>query len=246
MIGLPPVNTFVLQRTPYRESSQLLRLLNTQFGHTTVIYRGSEAVYLYQPYHVDWSGRPESPQMRSMEVAGKVLRLPGAASYLALYLNELCGLLLPRGVPAEALVGTYYATLKGLQAGEPAEPLLRFFELRLLAHLGFALELNTDTHGDRLRPEFYYRFDGINQFMPVAAGDASNSDVLAGATLQAIARHEFADPLTLTAAKRLLRQALQYHLGTQTLQSRELFRKLAVAGRREVPTQQDGNKGEAL
>ncbi|MEX1058235.1 MAG: hypothetical protein WED11_10920, partial [Natronospirillum sp.] len=113
MIGLPPANTFVLQRTPYRENSYLLRLLTVHQGQITALYRGTEAAYLYQPYNAELSGSRsgEWHTVRHLEVAGPVLRLSGHYSYLALYLNELCGRLLPRLVPTEDLFGTYYATL---------------------------------------------------------------------------------------------------------------------------------------
>lgn len=245
MIGLPAANSFVLQRTPYRENSQLLRLLTTDYGQVTVIYRATEPVYLYQPYHVVWSGRPESPVLRSIEVAGKVLRLQGETTYLALYLNELTGVLLPRGVPAESLVGSYYATLKGLQMDEPAEPLLRFFELRLLAQLGFGLDLQVDTLGEALQSDRSYCFDGVNRFVPLnsgravaMAGDATTTSV-SGASLLAMARHDFSVDQTCVDAKRVLRQALQYHLGDRKLQSRQLFGHWTPAGANQNSTGQD-------
>ncbi len=217
MIGLPPVNAFVLQRTPYREESWLLRLFTADRGQVTVHFRGSDPVYLYQPYHVELQGSGDWQACRSLEMAGPLLRLRGHHAYLALYLNELCGRLLPRWVSAEALFGTYYATLKSLQADEPAEPLLRFFERQLLAQLGFAIDFAEDTNGQAVDPAACYRFDGCNRFVSDPAGP------IPGHQLAAMARNRYDDPAVGRVAKRVFRQALERQLGPRPLESRALF-----------------------
>lgn len=221
MIGLPPVNAFVLQRTPYREDSWLLRLFTSDRGQITAHYRGRDAVYLYQPYHAELQGRDDWQRCQQLEIAGPVLRLTGQRAYLALYLNELCGRLLPRWVNAESLFGTYYATLKGLQAGTPAEPLLRYFERRLLEQLGFGVDFREDVAGEPLHAARRYRFDGCNRF--VAADDGE----LEGQLLLALQNNHLDQPAVAVLAKHLFRQALSYHLGEQNLVSRELFRTRA-------------------
>lgn len=217
MIGLPPVNAFVLQRTPYREDSWLLRLFTADRGQVTVHYRGGDPVYLYQPYHVEVQGSGDWLSCRGLEMAGPLLRLSGHHAYLALYLNELCGRLLPRWVNAEGLFGTYYATLKSLQAGEPAEPLLRFFERQLLAQLGYAIDFFEDTSGLVVDPGARYRFDGCNRFV------ADPNGLLSGHLLAAMARNRYDDPDVARAAKRIYRQALEHQLDHKPLASRALF-----------------------
>lgn len=218
MIGLPPVNAFVLQRTPYREESWLLRLLTAEQGQVTAHFRGSDPVYLYQPYHAELQGRDDWQYCRYLEMAGPLLRLQGREAYLALYINELCGRLVPRWVNAEDLFGTYYATLKALQAGEPAEPLLRYFERRLLAQLGFAVDFAEDTNGDPVEAGRHYRFDGHNRFICSPQGPFS------GQCLHRIDQNNYDDPEVRRVAKTVFRQALNTHLGEQTLSSRNLFR----------------------
>lgn len=221
MIGLPPTNAFVLQRTPYREESWLLRLLTAEQGQVTAHFRGSDPVYLYQPYHAELQGRNDWQQCRHLEMAGPLLRLQGRAAYLALYINELCGRLVPRWVNAEDLFGTYYATLKALQAGEPAEPLLRYFERRLLAQLGFAVDFAEDTDGEPIQADRYYRFDGHNRFI------CSTEGPLPGQCLLGIDRNHYDDREVRRVAKAVFRQALNAQLGEQALSSRDLFRLAA-------------------
>lgn len=224
MIGLPPVNTFVLQRTPYRENSLLLRLLTPDLGQITALYRGRDAAYLYQPYHSELSGSSASDwrTLNHLELAGSVLRLTGRHSYLALYLNELCGRLLPRQVATNDLFGTYYATLKALQAGEDPEPALRYFERRLLMHLGFGVDFSSDTQGQPVVMGGHYRFDGVNAFVPVSGAEPG---ALPGAALSAIDINDYTTPAARKAAKLVFRQALRHHLGEVPLRSRALFRR---------------------
>lgn len=228
MIGLPPVNAFVLQRTPYREHSLLLRLLTVEQGQVTALYRGNDAPYLYQPYHAELSGTAASDwrTLNHLELAGPVLRLTGRYSYLALYLNELCGRLLPRQVATEDLFGTYYATLKSLQAGAEPEPALRYFERRLLMHLGFGVDFTQDTQGQPVRADRHYQFDGVNAFSAVA--DLA-SGALPGAALLAVDTNDYTAPAARKAAKWVFRQALQHHLGAVPLRSRALFQRPETA-----------------
>lgn len=224
MIGLPPVNAFVLHRTPYRESSSLVRLFVPSHGQIVATSRVNDALHLYQPYHIEWQASGDWATIRSVDLAGKVLRLKGQSLYLALYLNELLGILLPRWVPAEALFGTYYATLRRMEAGESAEPLLRFFERRLLEQLGFGIEFTCDQDGERLLPEQYYRFDDQNGFVP-SVGDAT-PDMFSGADLALIAQNDYSMASTRRAAKQLFRRALALQLGDRALLSRRYWQPL--------------------
>ncbi|WLD57445.1 DNA repair protein RecO [Salinispirillum sp. LH 10-3-1] len=224
MIGLPPVNAFVLHRTPYRESSSLVRLFVPGQGQLVATWRGTAALHLYQPYHIDWQASGDWVTIRSVDLAGKVLRLKGQALYLALYLNELLGVLLPRWVPAEALFGTYYATLRRLESGESAEPLLRFFERRLLEQLGFGIDFERDRAGELLQPERHYRFDDQNAFLQ----DPSSIvvDGFHGQDLIHIAHNDYGSPSTRRAAKQLFRRALALQLGERELLSRRFLQPL--------------------
>lgn len=222
MIGLPPVNAFVLHRTPYRENSTLVRLFVPSHGQLVATWRGQGAIYLYQPYHIDWQASGDWVTVRSVEFAGKVLRLRGQALYMALYLNELLGLLLPRWVPAESLFGTYYATLQRLAAGEEAEPLLRFFERRLLEQLGFGIDFERDHQGAPIQPASPYRFDEQNAF--VLSRETATSQHWLGQHLLAIAQNDYREATTRRCAKAVFRRALALQLGERELLSRRLLR----------------------
>lgn len=114
-----------------------------------------------------------------------------------------------------------------------SESVLRLFEKRLLAEIGFGLVLDRDI-GDnspvvadavydyvldrgpvRINPERYARGQGVR---------------IHGASLMALAHESLDDSATLRDAKVLMRAALARHLGDKPLRSRELFRRPAAVG----------------
>ena len=96
-----------------------------------------------------------------------------------------------------------------------------------LGLLGYALNLDHDSRNDNeISPEQSYEYR-IEQG-PVAVEDRDGPMVFSGHELRAIARFEFSDPLILSAAGRLLRQVIAWHLDGKELQSRKVLREIRV------------------
>lgn len=221
MIGLAEANAFVLQRQPYREQSWLLRLLTAHEGQLHVISRSAEGVHLYQPYHVELKGRAQGWSLQDMFLAGKVLRIHGSGSYVALYLNELCARLLPHEVPMPQLFGSYFAVLKALTLDVSVGPQLRFFESQLLLELGVGI--NTEFAADHLpiAASACYRFNVTSGFALAVHGPYR------GEWIAALARHEYGQHEVMKMATEVYRQALQAQLAGRPLHSLPL---LTMAG----------------
>ena len=104
--------------------------------------------------------------------------------------------------------------------------LLRQFELRLLAELGYAINLEEDCKSHQLiTADCKYRFMpdvGFEQCIESKSNDSSSREYQ-GAHLIALREMKLTDPGAARAAKRLLRQALTSHLGEKPLHSRNLF-----------------------
>ncbi|MNH32571.1 DNA repair protein RecO [compost metagenome] len=142
--------------------------------------------------------------------------------FSGLYLNELLIRLLPAEDPQPVLFAHYAATLQALAAGRPLEPLLRAFEWRVLDELGYAFALDQDVNGEPLVMDGLYRLQvdaGLERVYLLQPG------LFRGEALAAMAEADWNVPGALSAAKRLMRQALAVHLGGRPLVSRELFRK---------------------
>ncbi|WP_183140282.1 DNA repair protein RecO, partial [Pseudomonas syringae] len=137
-------------------------------------------------------------------------------------LNELLIPLLPAEDPHPAVFEHYAATLLALALGRPLEPLLRSFEWRLLDDLGYGFAMDADINGEPLAVDGMYRLQvdaGLERVYLLQPG------LFQGAELLAMSDADWSVPGALSAAKRLMRQALAVHLGGRPLVSRELFRK---------------------
>jgi DNA repair protein RecO (recombination protein O) len=157
-----------------------------------------------------------------MEGAGIAAWLEGEALFSGLYLNELLIRLLPAEDPHPGVFEHYAATLSALAEGRALEPLLRSFEWRLLDDLGYGFALDADVNGEPLAADGMYRLQvdaGLERVYLLQPG------LFQGAELLAMAEADWTAPGALSAAKRLMRQALAVHLGGKPLVSRELFRK---------------------
>jgi len=157
--------------------------------------------------------------------------LPGGAALLCgFYLNELLLKLLPREDPHAALWSEYEAALNALAShGGPAEQaaVLRRFELKLLAELGYALPLTHETStGEPIDPaeRYHYAFDrGPRRFI---AEPNARWPVVRGETLLALASASYPDARTATEAKRLMRSVLDHYLEERRIFSRRVVQDL--------------------
>jgi DNA repair protein RecO (recombination protein O) len=211
-----PQPAYVLHSRAYRENSALVDFLTPQ-GRLRAVLRSArgKAGTLARPFvplEVEFRGRGELKNVGRMESAGVSTWLSGEALFSGLYLNELL----------IRLFDHYAATLLALAEGRPLEPLLRSFEWRLLDDLGYGFSLTGDIHDQPIAPDGLYRLQvdaGLERVYLLQPG------LFNGAELLAMAEADWSAPGALSAAKRLMRQALAVHLGGRPLVSRELFRK---------------------
>jgi DNA repair protein RecO (recombination protein O) len=217
---------YVLHSRPYRENSALVDFVTPQ-GRLRAVLRSArgKAGSLARPFvplDVEFRGRGELKNVGRMESAGIAAWLEGDALFSGLYLNELLIRLLPAEDPHPGVFEHYAATLAALAEGRALEPLLRSFEWRLLDDLGYGFALDADVNGDPLSSDGMYRLQvdaGLERVYLLQPG------LFQGAELLAMSEADWDAPGALSAAKRLMRQALAVHLGGRPLVSRELFRK---------------------
>ncbi|AZE76900.1 DNA repair protein RecO [Pseudomonas synxantha] len=222
----PSQLAYVLHSRAYRETSALVDFLTPQ-GRLRAVLRSArgKAGTLARPFvslDVEFRGKGELKNVGRLESVGTSAWLNGDALFSGLYLNELLIRLLPAEDPHPAVFDHYAATLLALAEGRPLEPLLRAFEWRLLDDLGYGFELSNDLHGEPIAADGMYRLQvdaGLERVFLLQPG------LFQGSELLAMSEADWTAPGALSAAKRLMRQALAVHLGGRPLVSRELFRK---------------------
>ena len=225
---------YVLHRRPFQNTSLLVDLFTLDFGLIRAVAKGARRqksrsralLQLFQPLLVSVSGKGEVKTLTSVESNVSAIRLQGGRLLSGLYVNELLSRLLQNQEEHAGLYESYRETLVALQGTSELEPVLRRFEMSLLAELGYAINLEYDCETDLpIVAESVYRFipDLGFQVSILSAGAASGPDEFRGADLIALREMDFADDQAMLAAKRLLRLALSAYLGDKPLHSRGLF-----------------------
>lgn len=231
---------FVLHTRPYRETSQLVDLFCRTHGRFRVIANGtrgprkgmSRTLSTFTPLVAHWRGRSELKTLVSAEPIASIPFWSGRTLYIGLYINELMTRLVPEHDPHPELFDHYVELLHLLPDTTDVEPLLRRFELMLLEQLGYGIALDAEVlSGAAMDAQSWYRFvaeDGFVLTRDSANGNGGN--VFSGADLQAMALGNYDSEDVKRTAKRLLRIALDAHLGGRPLRSREFFRGLSNQG----------------
>jgi DNA repair protein RecO (recombination protein O) len=223
---------YVLHTYAYKETSLIVEAFTRAFGRVALLARGARrprsamrgVLLAFHPLRLGWSASAELGNLISAEWSGALQPLAGKALMCGFYVNELLLRLLPRDDPHEALFDAYADALQGLSSGTPA-PVLRGFEKRLLAELGYAPMLEHEAaSGAPIDPAQRYVYEPERGPMPTRS---SSSDLsVSGQTLLDLARDEFNRPETRDEARVLLRALIGQRLHGQVLHTRAVLMEL--------------------
>ena len=237
----PPANdarvdyqpAFVLHTYAWRETSLIVETLSRDFGRMAVVARGAKRptsqfrgiLMPFSPLALSWSGRSELKTLVRAEWQGGLAPLRGEGLLAAFYLNELLVRLLPRADAHPALFASYVQSLAQLAARDSGrERVLRCFELDLLRDLGVAPSFQFCSDGEPVDPGHWYSVDlqrGLQRSV-----DPGDPERLPGLTVMALARRDFSDASTLSAAQPVLRRLIGYHLEGKPLNARRVLMDL--------------------
>jgi len=242
LIELQPA--YLLHSRPFRDNSLILDFLTPDFGRLSAISRGgrsarSKSKSLLQPFTpvtISLSGKSELKTLRSIELRRGLVSLKGERLFSAMYMNEIIVRLFQTHEADHGFFQDYETALLQLGGGEPAEPVLRNFELTLLDALGYGVDFNAEAQTHQpLSAEHWYYFQEESGFVKVqdAAGlvsaDKPAANIFSGRDLLQIHERNFSEESTRRTAKLVIRGILGSHLGTAPLRSRSLF------GMRQAP-----------
>jgi len=222
---------YILHTRPYRDTSLLIDFLTPDFGRITAVARGvrknkTPKRQLLNPFSrllICWQGKTDMKLLTSFESDNHFLTLTENHLYSGFYLNELLVRLLPEMDRHNGLYFAYEQSLDALRNKHDIEPLLREFEFRLLAELGYGLDFSEDArNGCAIETQGFYECHVQEGFFSAAA-DIPEQFLLKGEWLLAIAAGDYTDPATRLAAKHLSRRMLKPLLGSRPLNSRLLF-----------------------
>ncbi len=234
---------FVLHAYPYRETSLIVEAFTANHGRVAMVARGAKRprsetrglLQAFQPLTLSWAGTGELKTLMKAEWRGGMPLPCGSALLAGFYVNELLLKLLAREDPHPTLFAEYAAALAALTerpgASEQAV-VLRRFEMRLLAEMGYALALTHDVQsGEPVVPDgrYHYQFERGPQRVAatlVAREPDARGPIVRGATLVALTTQVFPDAETAAEAKRLMREVLDHYLEEKRIFSRRIVRDL--------------------
>lgn len=231
---------YVLHSRPFKDAHLIVDLYTEQYGRVSVLARNVKGKTvknnIWQSFillELTWQGKGDLPTVISAEAIDYSIQLQGTSLFCGFYLNELLQKLIPKAESCKETWRLYSESLRILMIPHLLEPGLRRFELGLLQILGLGINFDEDVAGNRLVSEHYYQYQiGRGWLLSEAAAIAMQGDLIMrlGDCLitHAWAPHWEASVLAAEAdlwrqAKYLTRQVLHSVLGSQTLQSRQLF-----------------------
>ncbi|KGM06015.1 DNA recombination and repair protein RecO [Methylophaga thiooxydans] len=223
-------SAFVLHHRPFRETSLLVDALTRDHGRVSLVARGmrqqkkrqSHVLQLFQPLWISWYGYSELHTLGQAESSESAFRLIGKASLCGLYLNELLVRLLPIQESEPVIYDAYYQALQSLQQNENEQVVLRLFEKRLLAELGYGLVLRHEAGS--LTP---IEDNGLYRYLPDSGPqrqlNAGKEPSISGRSLRQLDEEDGFDETSLKEIKIMMRTVINYYLGGKPLHSRQLF-----------------------
>ena len=237
--GSPALRAYVLHQYDWSESSLIVELFTREQGRVVVAAKGAKRptsnfrplLLPFQPLQALLGKTPADEQsevhtLRSAEWAGGSPLLGAPALLSGFYVNELLLKLMARQDPHPALFDAYADTLGALAAAGDDASTLRAFELTLLRELGWLPELATATlTAEPLQAEARYMLHPEAGLSPQADGVAGASWVALEAALahgSGAALRAACTPIE-PALRGPLRTLLQYHLGSATLRTRQVW-----------------------
>jgi DNA repair protein RecO (recombination protein O) len=229
---------YVLHTYPYKETSLIVEAFTRGFGRVALLARGARrprsamrgVLLSFHPLRLGWSrgvsGQAELGNLIAAEWSGALQPLGGRALMCGFYLNELVLRLLPRDDPHEALFDCYGAALSGLSHNDNLFSVLRSFEKRLLAELGYAPLLEREAaSGAPIDPARRYAYEPDRG--PMLLNNSSSAELnVSGQTLLDVAADEYGRPETRDEARMLLRALIGQRLHGQVLHTRTVLREL--------------------
>jgi DNA repair protein RecO (recombination protein O) len=225
--------SYVLHAYPYKETSLIVEAFTRSFGRVGLLARGARrprsmlrgVLLAFHPLRMTWSASAELGTLISAEWAGGQPTLAGLGLMCGFYINELLLRLLPRDDPHEALFDAYAEALARLAAGGPQAPVLRGFERRMLAELGYAPLLDRDAaNGAEIQPAKHYAYEAERG--PVETSRTNGESVISGRTLLDMAADNYDSSRTREESRRLMRTLIGERLGGQTLHTRAVLSEL--------------------
>lgn len=227
-VSLQPA--FILHGRDFRDTSRLLDVFSLDYGRLTLVAKGARSARSklqgmlepFSPLVISWSGKGDVQTLTGAETVKSSINLAGKQVMSGYYINELLQRLMTFHDPHPGLFEAYQRTLEYFSK-EDDELILRSFEKKLLAEIGYGLVLDIEAENGQaiIKNELYY-YDLEQGPINIQAHEINGQFIIQGQTLLDMSVENFSCSQSKKEAKQLMRIILSHHLGDKPLKTRSL------------------------
>ena len=230
-------SAFVLHTRSFKETSLIVDLFTKNLGRINVVANGarkpkSSLRSILTPtslFAVSFSGKTELKNLNACELLNHYSISMSVALNSIVYVNELLIKATEKEDPHEEIFNQYQLLCEGL-AGKTdkveIEVLLRTFELVLLQELGYGIDLSFESiSGNRIKPNNNYMFDPSLGFTKLQIDSIKSNGVFLGKDILNFSSGDLTEEDSRLASKKIMRLALDYHLGNKSINIRKYLSK---------------------
>ena len=223
-------SAFILHGRDFQNTSRLLDIFTLDYGRITLVAKGARSprsrlqgiLEPFTPLIISWSGKGEVQTLTGAESVKSTINLSGKQVMSAYYINELLQRLMTFHDPHPELFSIYKKTLESFYNNDD-ELVLRRFEKKLLAEIGYGLNLEVESeNGDALSKDEMYYYDVEKGPVSIKNNKVDGEFIISGQTLLDLSVGEFSCAQSQKEAKQLMRIILSHHLGGKPLKTRSL------------------------
>ena len=217
---------FVIHSRPYKETSLIVTFLCKDSGKISAVAKGAKRkkskfsghLEPFQLLNIDFRGRSNLKTLYLAENIEPYKEFTGKESlYSAFYINELINFLLVHSGESEELFELYRSCIERLKLTDEVEPILRNFELDILANLGYQIDFFNDLESNReIEDKKNYKYSPQSGFR-------ESNEGYDGKIIVDIGNRNFSSE-ALKLSKEINRKAIEYYFEELNIKSRIFFR----------------------
>ena len=220
---------FILQHRKFRETSLIIDVLTRDFGIVSILAKGvrkkksktAGLLLVFLALKVSYVGKNELKVLTHVELDPSTIKLTHLSLYCGFYVNEIVSCFLHKNDPHPEVFTEYQKCLALLADSKDIEQILRFFELNLIEHIGYGVQLSIDANFETaVQPLKRYCFSGDSGMVENSKG------YICGATLLLLEARKSLDKQALYEAKQLMRRMIDFQLQGRELKSRAVLAKI--------------------
>ena len=212
---------FILHKKPYRDSSELIKVLTKTHGIMDMVSKGSRKpkskmkghMQHFLETHISYSGKSDLKTLIEVSQSGVLKPCKYKNHISMLYCNELLVLLKLQSDFHEDLYFKYRDTIKCLLMEHRVSPLLRRFEWFLSQYMGYALEL----------PEIQQQSDWLNFDYTDGLVVDNNNKLCQASTYIKFVSNKVLNQSESTQINQFMRKLVDHMVNGQTIQCRQLL-----------------------